>query len=472
MKIIVAGEFRDTPFNAVIKNPYTDEPIGNVSLAQSSDISIAIEKAINAQDKITALDTEARKKILLSIAERIAKEKDTFAHLITSEVAKPISLSRVEVERCVTTFRIAAEECERLFSKDTELEIGQSSQKRKALLRYVPSGVALFITPFNFPLNLVAHKVAPAIGIGTPFIIKPAPQAPLTALKLAEIILESGFPPVGVSVLPCENNIAEQMVRDERIKILSFTGSAEVGWYLRSISKARKIILECGGNAGVILDDEIDDKTLEFAVQRCVGGAFAYAGQICISVQRIFVHKKIYTQFKEKFLETTRNVKVGDPMKEDVLMSVLINEQAVERTEQLIARAVEQRGTFALKGMRNGKLLTPFILENVTNDMDICQEEIFAPVAVLIPFENFDEALSMVNDSRYGLQAGVFTSNSEKIKKAFDKLEVGGIIVNDVPTFRVDDMPYGGVKDSGLGREGPRYAMLEMIEPRLLVLPG
>lgn len=470
MKFIVAGQQRDSSYKTELRNPYNDELLATVVLATQVDAEEAISKTILAKNKLRALNTSTRVKILQTIAEKVAAHSKDLSLEIARQVAKPLKLSIAEVKRCVETFSFAAEACATFSDEVINLDSDGQSERRVGVLRSFPLSLALFITPFNFPLNLLAHKVAPAIACGVPFIIKPAPQAVLSALRLAELIVESGFPAEALSVIPCANEVAEQIVKDKRIQFFSFTGSARVGWYLKSLSQARRVVLECGGNAAVVIDDEIDDSLLDYAVERCTYGAFAYAGQICISVQRIFVQQKIYERFKTKFVKAAQQVKVGDPMHPDTDVSVLINDTAAKLTAERLQRALDSGATFALQGTQQGKLFTPYILENVTNDMEICQEELFAPIAVLLPYEKFDEALKLVNQSRYGLQAGVFTCNINKIMSAFNTLEVGAVIINDVPTYRHDKIPYGGFKESGLGREGPLYAMREMCEPRLLVL--
>ncbi|MBI5559936.1 MAG: aldehyde dehydrogenase family protein, partial [Deltaproteobacteria bacterium] len=330
-----------------------------------------------------------------------------------------------------------------------------------------PVGPVLAITPFNFPLNLVAHKAAPSMACGNPVIVKPASKTPLTALILGEIITEAGWPEGGVSVVPCENALAEKMVVDERIKKLSFTGSASVGWRLKGMAGGKKVTLELGGNAGVIVDEDSD---VESAAKRCVAGAFSYAGQICISVQRIYVHKNIFERFKETFLENEGALRLGDPLDEETDVGPMIEEAALKRTEAWVKEAVQEGAMVLAGGMRKGNFFLPTVLTGTRPSMKVCSDEVFAPVTTLEAFDRFEEAVDRVNSSLYGLQAGIFTNDIKKVFYAFEKLDVGGVIAGDIPTYRADNMPYGGVKMSGFGREGVRYAIEEMTERKILVL--
>jgi len=335
------------------------------------------------------------------------------------------------------------------------------------ILRRVPIGPVLGITPFNFPLNLVAHKVAPALAAGNPIVIKPAPQTPMTALLLAEVALEAGVPPGGLNVLPCDNQVAERLVVDPRFKLLSFTGSAAVGWMLKAKCGKKKVVLELGGNAGVIVEQDAD---LDFAAQRCASGGFGYAGQTCISVQRIFVHHSVVDLFTTKFLLQVARLKGGDPNDEATVVGPLIDQHAAHRVEEWIGEAVAQGARVLLGGKRMGSVVEATVLTNVTPTMKVSCQEVFGPVVTVTPYRQFDEALQAMNRSEYGLQAGVFTQDVNKVFHAFRHLEVGAVLANEIPTFRAEHMPYGGVKDSGLGREGLRVSIEEMTEPRFLVL--
>jgi glyceraldehyde-3-phosphate dehydrogenase (NADP+) len=341
------------------------------------------------------------------------------------------------------------------------------SENRWALIRRFPIGPILGITPFNFPLNLVAHKVAPALAAGNPIIIKPAPQTPLSALALGEMVVRAGWPRGGISVLPCAHEVVGELLRDERIRMLSFTGSAEVGWRLKAQVPKKRVTLELGGNAAVLVHEDAD---LEYAARRAVYGGFAYAGQTCISVQRILVHEAVSEPFLTRLLEGVRDLVVGDPKEETTDVGPMISEAAAERAEQWIREAVAAGARVLVGGERQGAFLMPTVLADAPPETKVWSEEVFAPVVVVNRYADFEEALRQVNASRYGLQAGLFTRDVRRIFRAYEVLEVGGLIVNDVPTYRADHMPYGGVKDSGFGREGVRAAIEEMTEARLLAL--
>ena len=333
--------------------------------------------------------------------------------------------------------------------------------------RRFPIGPILGITPFNFPLNLVVHKVAPALAAGNSILIKPAPQTPLTSLLLAELLLEAGVPPGGLNVLPCDNRVAEQLVVDPRFKLLSFTGSAPVGWMLKAKCGKKKVVLELGGNAAVIVEPDAD---LDYVAQRCVTGGFSYAGQTCISVQRIFVHESIVAAFTENLVARVERLETGDPGNERTVVGPLIDPGAAQRIEGWIGDAVAQGARVLSGGTRVGSVVRPTVLSQVTPAMKVSCQEVFGPLVTITPYREFDDVLKAVNESEYGLQAGVFTSNIGRIFQAFEQLEVGAVLANEIPTFRADHMPYGGVKDSGIGREGLRYAIEDMTEPKLLVM--
>jgi glyceraldehyde-3-phosphate dehydrogenase (NADP+) len=386
---------------------------------------------------------------------------------MTGEAGKPITDARREVARAVQTFTIAAEEAKRIPGEVIPLDWTPGMDSHLGILRRVPIGPVLGITPFNFPLNLVAHKVAPALAAGNPILIKPAPQTPLTALLLAEVGLEAGVPPGGLNVLPCDNCVAERLVVDPRFKLLSFTGSAAVGWMLKAKCGKKKVVLELGGNAGVIVEQDAD---LDFAAQRCASGGFGYAGQTCISVQRIFVHHSVVDLFTTKLLLQVARLKGGDPNDESTVVGPLIDQHAAHRVEEWIGEAVAQGARVLLGGKRMGSVVEATVLTNVTPTMKVSCREVFGPVVTVTPYRQFDEALEAMNRSEYGLQAGVFTQDVNKVFYAFRHLEVGAVLVNEIPTFRAEHMPYGGVKDSGLGREGLRISIEEMTEPRFLVL--
>jgi acyl-CoA reductase-like NAD-dependent aldehyde dehydrogenase len=464
---LVRGKWIEAGQPVAIRSPYDGKVVGTTFIADRSHLEEAIQAAVSAANRVRQLAAFERKRVLEAIAASIQSRADQFVRLMALEAGKPMKAARVEVERAILTFTTAAEEAVRIYGEYLPLDFLPSSAGRFGIVRRFPVGPTAAITPFNFPLNLVAHKVAPAIACGCPMIVKPAPQTPFCALLLGEIILDAGWPADAISVLALSNEDAGLLVADDRIKLLSFTGSAAVGWHLKKNAGKKRVVLELGGNASVIVHEDAD---VEEAAERCAAGAFTYAGQSCISVQRIFVHEDIFDDFMAHFVQHAKNLRAGDPLREDTDVGPMIRASDVERVQQWIQEAVQGGAKLVLGGKATGSVLEPTILSATTAQMKVNCEEVFAPVATVEPYSNFDEALDRVNDSRYGLQAAVFTRDSNLIFRAFDKLDVGGVVIGDVPTFRVDPMPYGGVKDSGLGREGVRYAMEEMTERRLLVM--
>lgn len=466
-KFLCGGEWRESNDILKVNNPYDGKLIAEVCRAQENDIEFSLSQAQKAFEITRSLPGYKKYRMLLKVAETINEQKEDLARTIALESGKPIKDARVEAGRAVLTFTTAAEEAKRLGGEYIPLEFIEGAEKTWAIVKRFPIGVILGITPFNFPLNLVAHKVAPALASGNTIIIRPASQTPLSALKLAKIIDDAGWPRGGISVVPCTTQLGEKMVQDERVKKLSFTGSDAVGWHLKKIAWNKKVTLELGGNAGVVIHDDAD---LDFAVERTVAGGFVQAGQSCISVQRIFLHDKIHDVFVEKFLERVKKLKVGDPLKEDTDIGPMIDENAAKKAEEWIREAVADGAKILHGGGRAGSILEPTVLTNVKSTMKVCYLEIFAPVVTIIPYHDFDEALKEVNNSKYGLQAGVFTKDIKRIFRAYEELEVGGVIINNVPTWRSDPMPYGGVKNSGTGREGIKYAIEEMTELKVMVL--
>jgi glyceraldehyde-3-phosphate dehydrogenase (NADP+) len=450
-----------------VHDPFTGKVLAEVSQGSEADAEDAIESTAAATQPMGALPSHARFHLLQRIAGALYDRREEFARIMTGEAGKPITDARREVARAVQTFTIAAEEAKRIPGEVIPLDWTPGMDSHLGILRRVPIGPVLGITPFNFPLNLVAHKVAPALAAGNPILIKPAPQTPLTALLLAEVGLEAGVPPGGLNVLPCDNRVAERLVVDPRFKLLSFTGSAAVGWMLKAKCGKKKVVLELGGNAGVIVEQDAD---LDFAAQRCASGGFGYAGQTCISVQRIFVHHSVVDLFTTKLLLQVARLKGGDPNDESTVVGPLIDQHAAHRVEEWIGEAVAQGARVLLGGKRMGSVVEATVLTNVTPTMKVSCREVFGPVVTVTPYRQFDEALEAMNRSEYGLQAGVFTQDVNKVFYAFRHLEVGAVLVNEIPTFRAEHMPYGGVKDSGLGREGLRISIEEMTEPRFLVL--
>ena len=464
---LVGGQWRQSDTRAPVHDPFTGKILAEVSQGSEADAEDAIRSAAAATQPMGALPAHARFHLLQRIAGAIYDRRDEFARVMTGEAGKPITDARREVARAVQTFTIAAEEAKRIPGEVIPLDWTPGMDSHVGILRRVPIGPVLGITPFNFPLNLVAHKVAPALAAGNPIVIKPAPQTPMTALLLAEVALEAGVPPGGLNVLPCDNQVAERLVVDPRFKLLSFTGSAAVGWMLKAKCGKKKVVLELGGNAGVIVEQDAD---LDFAAQRCASGGFGYAGQTCISVQRIFVHHSVVDLFTTKFLLQVARLKGGDPNDEATVVGPLIDQHAAHRVEEWIGEAVAQGARVLLGGKRMGSVVEATVLTNVTPTMKVSCQEVFGPVVTVTPYRQFDEALEAMNRSEYGLQAGVFTQDVNKVFHAFRHLEVGAVLANEIPTFRAEHMPYGGVKDSGLGREGLRVSIEEMTEPRFLVL--
>jgi len=464
---LIGGEWRQGSATAPVHNPFTGKVLAEVSQAGSAEAEAAIQSTVGAAPVMGALPSHRRYHLLQNIAGALADRKDEVAQLMTAESGKPIMDAKREVGRAVQTFTVAAEEAKRIPGDVIPLDWTPGTDSYLGILRRFPIGPILGITPFNFPLNLVAHKVAPALAAGNAILIKPAPQTPLTALLLGEIALAAGVPPGGLNVLPCDNAVAERLAVDPRFKLLSFTGSAPVGWKLKAICGKKKVALELGGNAGVIVEPDAD---LEWAAQRCAVGGFGYAGQTCISVQRIFVHQSVADLFTTKLLLQVARLKAGDPNDGATTVGPLINQAAAHRVEEWIHEAVSQGARVLLGGKRMGSVVEATVLGNVTPTMKVSCQEVFGPVVTVTPYRQFQEAVDALNQSDYGLQAGVFTQDINKVFHAFRHLDVGAVLANEIPTFRADHMPYGGVKDSGLGREGVRAAIEDMTEPRLLVL--
>ena len=451
----------------VVTSPYDRSVVAVVSEADRDHVEIAIDSAVRSFAVTRKMPSYQRAAILRKITEGIGARREEFARTICQEAGKPIQTARIEVERAINTFQIAAEESLRIYGEYLPLDTLESTAGRWGLVRRFPLGPVFAITPFNFPLNLVSHKVAPAIAAGCPLILKPAPQTPVSSLLLAEIVHESGWAEGAFAVMPLSNDNAALLVSDDRIKLLTFTGSAAVGWQLKSRAGKKRVTLELGGNAGVIVHSDAD---LAHAAQRCVAGGFSYAGQTCISVQRILVHRPVFDKFTALLLEGVRKLKIGDPMQEATDVPPLIREQDAVRITEWIEEAVKGGAKLLCGGKRHGSVVEPAVLTGTLPSMRVNCAEIFGPVVTVEPYIEFRDALGQLNDSAYGLQAGVLTRDAVLIQMAFEELEVGGVIVGDVPSFRVDQMPYGGVKDSGLGREGLRYSIEDMTERKLLVM--
>jgi acyl-CoA reductase-like NAD-dependent aldehyde dehydrogenase len=450
-----------------VTNKYTQEVATKVALANAQIIDKAIAAAEAAQPALNKMKPYQRQQILEHCVEGFKKRFDELAHSLCIEAGKPIKDARGEVTRLIDTFKIAAEESVRINGEVINLEIAERAKGYTGMYKHVPIGPCSFISPFNFPLNLAAHKIAPAIAAGCAFVLKPASRTPIGALIIGEILAETALPDGAFSILPCSRDGADLFTTDERFKLLSFTGSPDVGWQLKAKAGKKPVILELGGNAACVVDEGTD---LDDAVERIIFGAYYQSGQSCISVQRILIHDSLYEDFKARYVSKVKALVHGDPLKEDTFIGPMISEGEAKRLEGWIESAVAAGANLLCGGKREGAMLEATILENVPRDCDAVKEEAFGPVSVISAFSDFDEALRWVNDSQFGLQAGVFTRDIYKAHKAWDELDVGGVVIGDVPSWRVDNMPYGGVKESGLGREGIRYAIADMTEIRLMVL--
>lgn len=464
---LIGGIWQNSDETISVINPYTNRKVSEVCLAKTGDGEKAIDIAEQSIPIMASVPSYKRAEILQNISDRILGDKEELSITITLENGKPVSESRAEVERAALTFRIASEEAARLGGEFISLDRNRLSEGRWGVTRRFPCGTVFGVTPFNFPLNLVAHKIAPAIAAGNPIILKPSSKTPVTALMLGEAIMESGIPETCVQIIPCNSMVAETIATDRRIKVLSFTGSASVGWRLKKLAFDKKVLLELGGNAGVIIDRDCD---LDYAVERCVVGAFSYAGQVCISVQRIYVHKDIYDRFLDVFIPRVMSLRVGDPLDDSTQIGPVIDEENIRRIEEWVNEAKANGAKVITGGKRNGNFYEPTVVTDTDPNMKISCMEVFGPVVTVEKMSDFEEGVRSVNNSVYGLQAGVFTDNLKHAFMAFNGIAAGGVIINDVPNYRVDHMPYGGVKMSGVGREGVRYAIEEMTELKLMAL--
>lgn len=451
-----------------VVDKYTGEIACRVALADARAIDEAIGAAVQAAPAMAAMAACDRQAVLEHCVQRFRERFDELADALCVEGGKPIKDARGEVTRLIDTFKTAAEAAVDISGEVIPMDRSPRAKNYRGMWKRVPIGPCSFISPFNFPLNLAAHKVAPALAVGCPFVLKPASLTPIGALIIGEILAETNLPKGAFSILPCRRDGADLFTTDDRLKLLSFTGSPEVGWDLKARAGKKKVILELGGNAAVVLDETWD--SLDDAVERCVIGAFYQSGQSCISVQRILVHESIYDAFREKFVAAVSGLKHGNPREEDTFIGPVISDAEADRMERWIKSAVAAGARVLCGGTRQGRMVQATVLENVPVTEPAYAEEFFGPMALLKPFRTFDEALAEVNNSRFGLQAGVFTRDIYRAQKAWDTLEVGGVVIGDVPSWRVDHMPYGGVKDSGIGREGIRYAIEDMTELRLMVL--
>lgn len=451
----------------VVTDKYSGEAAARVAVADSAAIDAGIAGCVRATEPMAKMPAYERQDILNHCVRRFTERADELALSLCIEAGKPVRDARGEVSRLIDTFRIAAEESVRINGEVMNLEISPRAKGYRGMWKRVPIGPCSFISPFNFPLNLAAHKVAPAIAVGCPFVLKPASRTPLGALMIGEVLAETDLPEGAFSILPCSREGADLFTTDDRLKLLSFTGSPDVGWALKAKSGKKKVVLELGGNAACVVDHDAD---LKEAVERIVFGAFYQSGQSCVGVQRVIVHEHVYDEFRDQLVSATEGLITGDPKHEDTFIGPMISEQEAIRLHSWIETAASAGATILCGGERKGAMLNATLLENVPRNQAVCAQEAFGPVAVLSRFSSFDAALAEVNDSVFGLQAGIFTRDLYKAQQAWDTLDVGGVVIGDVPSWRVDNMPYGGVKNSGLGREGVRFAMEDMTEIRNFII--
>jgi aldehyde dehydrogenase (NAD+) len=464
---LVNGEWRTGEGTLEVRSPFDDSVVAEIGVPTEADVEEAVATAAATFEESKKLPVWARSEALDHISRRLSETIEENAKLIAAEGGKPLKWATAEATRAVSTFRWASEVIrhgdDELMRLDTEQALGS----RVGLLRRFPLGPVLGITPFNFPLNLVAHKVAPSLGVGAPIVVKPASATPIGSLRLAEFFAETDLPKGMYQVLPVSSTVADGMARDDRFRKISFTGSSEIGWYLKGLDPKKRVTLELGGNAGVIVHSDAD---LDLAAQRIAFGGYYQAGQSCISVQRVIVASEVYDDFAVRLTKQVEQLKVGDPMDPTVDVGPVIQRKEVDRIQSWVDEAVSQGAEVLTGGKGDGPFFQPTLISDVKPEMKVCREEVFGPVVTISPYQTFEDALAMVNDSKFGLQAGVFTNDIARAFEAHRTLDVGGVIVNDVSAFRADQMPYGGSKDSGFGREGLRFAMEEMTEQRIMVL--
>lgn len=451
-----------------VVNKYNQETVAEVARADSELLEQAIQKGLEAVPAMQALKPYQKQRILFDCVAKFTERFDEFTEALIAEGGKPEAAAKAEVKRLIATFQFAADAVTTVPEGEVlPLDATEASAGYRGFSKRVPIGLCGFISPFNFPLNLVAHKIAPAIAAGCPFILKPASYTPIGALMIADVLAETDLPEGAFSILPMSSKVADVLVTDERIKLLSFTGSDKVGWDMKARAGKKKVVLELGGNAAVMIEPDAD---LEKALPRVITGGYSQAGQVCISVQRVLIHKDIYQSVKDELVALARKVKSGDPSQADVVIGPMIDKGELERIQQWIDEAVEEGATLLCGGEVDRLVMNATILENVSHESKLYKDEAFGPVMILEAYDDFDKGIELANDSRFGLQVGVYSSSINKAMQAWDHIEAGGVIINDVPTFRVDNMPYGGVKDSGFGREGVKYAIEDMTEIRLMVV--
>ena len=451
-----------------VRNPFDASIVGHVPVADAAAFDRAADAAVAGAARMARVPAHERAALLMRVSAAIAADREAIARTLAAEAGKPLKDARTETDRATMTFQVAAEEARRLGGEVLPMDLAPHGERRIGIVRRVPIGPIAAISPFNFPLNLSAHKLAPALAAGNSIVLKPATKTPLSAITLGRLLNEAGAPEGAVSVLAMSREVGDQLVTDSRFKLLTFTGSSPVGWAMKARAGRKKVILELGGNAGVIVNHDAD---VAFAAKRVAAGGFAYAGQSCISVQRVYVHDAVFDAFAAELVALVEKLKVGDPLDPATDVGPMIEEDEAVRIDGWVQEAVAAGAKVLTGGRRlGGAMYAPTVMTDVPSDAKLCAEEVFAPLVGLWRFSALDEAIAEVNRSRFGLQAGIFTRDLEGALMAYDALDVGGVIVNDVPTWRIDHMPYGGVKESGMGREGPRYTIEEMTEPKLLVI--
>ncbi|MEX2484269.1 MAG: aldehyde dehydrogenase family protein [Brumimicrobium sp.] len=449
-----------------VVNPYNQKVLGKVTLLSEAQVLECVSKANASKLEMRNLSSNDKASILNSIIEELREKYDVFIKTISQESGKPYRYAKAEVDRAIQTFTFASEECKRLPHELIDLDATEKGRGLKGEVVYFPRGVVFGISPFNFPLNLAVHKIAPAIATGCPILLKPSSKTPLTMELLADIINKTNLPKGAFQLIHCSREVGDKLVEHEDVDVLSFTGSPSVGWKMKSAAGKKSVVLELGGNAAAII---CEDANLDLAIDELIIGGFAYSGQVCIHTQRIYIHKKLFESFKNQFLKRVEKLNFGDPLFEDTEFSVMIDEDNTKRVEKWVGEAIDNGAKCLIGGKRKDSLFLPTVLTNVSKGQKVRDEEVFGPVVVIEEFNELSEAIDQVNDSRWGLQASIFTDSIKKRKKAFELLNLGGLIHNKSTLFRVDDMPYGGVKDSGFGREGVRYSMKDYLEPKLLV---
>jgi len=465
--ILLGGEKKQTPEHIQVRFPYTGELYAQVCQASGNDLKAAVTNAVAGFGKTKRLPTHTRAEILQNLADEIHRRSPELIDVMIMEGGKTRKFATTEVARAEVTVRSSAEETKRIYGEIIPLDLSEDTTGRTGFLQRFPLGPVVGIVPFNFPLNLACHKLAPAIAAGNSVVLKPASATPVSSLLLGDMALAAGLPPEAISVVPCTGVRAEHLARDPRIAYLSFTGSCAVGWHLREIAGRKKVGLELGGNAAVIVHE---DANLEFATQRIATGGFINAGQVCISVQRVLAHRPVYEEVVEKILAATKALKVGDPRDPETDVGPMIDRLKAEEAYRKVQEAIRQGARALTGGTLEETMFAPTVLVDTTQEMRVNREEVFAPVVSVTPYDDFSDALRIADTGEYGLQAGIFTQNINRAMRAFAEMDVGGVMVNDIPTFRSDQMPYGGAKGSGLGREGPRFAIEEMSALRLMVI--